>query len=163
MARLGYGSRNPGEVMTLSTDVLVAHPISREEATQMVDAFKAVGLNADIRLISARRSVNDVAWLVLAALPVQPFLNQFAGTFGTDAYEHLKGFVSRVLHRQRISTSVAPLLVLQDIDTGVQVVLEHDLPIEGYQELFRFDFSVIRRGPLHYDLHHHRWRSELDE
>jgi hypothetical protein len=149
--------------MTLTTEVLVAHPISTAEAAQMVDDFKAIGLNADLRVISARRSVNDAAWLVLAALPVQPFLNQLAGNLGTDAYEHLKGFIDRILHRRQAPTAATPLLVLQDINTGVQVVLEQDLPIEGYQELLRFDFSAIRRGPLHYDLYHRRWRSELDE
>src|SRR5882724_6692104 len=79
MARLGCGPRDPGETVTLSAEVLVADPISATQAAQLVDDFKAIGLGADVRLIPARRSANDVAWLVLAALPVQPFLNQLAG------------------------------------------------------------------------------------
>jgi hypothetical protein len=163
MARLDYGPRNPGESMILSAEVLVAAPISTAEAAQLVDDFKAIGLGADLRLIPARRSANDIAWLVLAALPVQPFLNQLAGDLGTDAYGHLKDFVSRILHRPETATMATRLLVFQDTDTGVHVVLEPDLPTEGYQELFRLDFSAIHRGPLHYDMHYRRWRSELDE
>lgn len=56
-----------------------------------------------------------------------------------------------------------PILVLQDTVTGVQVVLEPDLPADSYRQLLSFDLATVRRGPLHYDLHRRRWRSELDE
>jgi hypothetical protein len=55
------------------------------------------------------------------------------------------------------------VLLLQDSTTGIQVVLEADLPDEASQKLLALDLSTIRRGPVHYDRHHHRWRSELDE
>ena len=149
--------------MTFSTEVLVADPIPPAEAIQLISDFKAMGLAADLRVVTARRSANDVAWLVLAALPVQSFVNQLAEDLGSDAYIRLKDFVTRILHRQRVSPEAARLLVFQDTATGVQIVLEPDLPPEGYQELLHFDLSAIRRGPLHYDIQHHRWRSELDE
>ena len=55
------------------------------------------------------------------------------------------------------------MLLLQDSTTGIQVVLEPDLPAWAYQQLLSFDFATLRRGPLHYDQHRRRWRSELDE
>jgi hypothetical protein len=55
------------------------------------------------------------------------------------------------------------MLVLQDAATGVQVVIEPDLPDESYQQLLALDLSTIRHGPVHYDRHQRRWRSELDE
>ena len=60
-------------------------------------------------------------------------------------------------------TSSPQVLVLQDSTTGVQVVLEPDLPDEAFEQLLTFDLATIRRGPLHYDRHCRRWRSELDE
>ena len=71
--------------------------------------------------------------------------------------------VTKILHRQPAADTPKPVLVLQDTLTGVQVVLEPDLPAESYQQLLSFDLSSVRHGPLHYDVHRRRWRSELDE
>jgi hypothetical protein len=43
------------------------------------------------------------------------------------------------------------------------MVLEVDLPTDGYRQLVELDLSAIRQGPLHYDHQRSRWRSELDE
>ncbi|MGH3430202.1 MAG: hypothetical protein ACRDQZ_21980 [Mycobacteriales bacterium] len=149
--------------MSLPTEVLIAETISAEEATQLVEDFETIGLTADLREVSPRRSMGDIAWFVLAALPLRPFLDKLAEDFATNAYERLKTFVTRLFRRRRSSTGMRQLLVLQDTLTGVQVVLEPDLPPESYQQLLHLDLSVIRRGPLHYDLRRGQWRSELDE
>jgi hypothetical protein len=49
------------------------------------------------------------------------------------------------------------------MDSGLQIVLDHDLPAAGYQELLSLDLSRFRLGPLLYDRAQQRWRSELDE
>lgn len=54
-------------------------------------------------------------------------------------------------------------VVLQDKATGVQVVLDHDLSAEGYEQLLDLDLSRFRFGPVHYDSCIRHWRSELDE
>jgi hypothetical protein len=149
--------------VTLSTEALIAEAISAEEAAQLVEDFKTIGLTADLREVSPRRSMGDIAWFVLAALPLRSFLDKLAENFATDAYERLKVFVTRLLHLRRSSTGTQQLLVLQDTLTGVQVVLEPDLSPESYQQLLDFDLSTIRCGPLRYDLCRGRWRSELDE
>ena len=149
--------------MSLPTEVLIAETISAEDATQLVEDFEMIGLTADLREMSLRRSIDDIAWFVLAALPLQPFLDKLAEDFAADAYERLRAFVTGLLHRRRSSTGTRRLLILQDVRTGVQIVLEPDLPSESYQQLLSFDLSTIRRGPLHYDLRRGQWRSELDE
>ena len=53
--------------------------------------------------------------------------------------------------------------MLQDTTTGLQIILDHDLPADGYRQLLTLDLSPFRLGPLHYDHVQHRWRSELDE
>ena len=45
----------------------------------------------------------------------------------------------------------------------MQVVLEPDLPAEGYHQLQRLDLSTITRGPLRYDRSKREWRCEFDE
>ena len=55
------------------------------------------------------------------------------------------------------------MLLLQDSTTGIQVVLEPDLPARAYQQLLSFDFATLHREPPHYDQHRRQWRSELDE
>ncbi len=54
-------------------------------------------------------------------------------------------------------------MVLQDVTSGLQIVLDQDLPAEGYQQLLTLDLSRFRLGPVHYDRIQQRWRSELDE
>ena len=149
--------------MTEPAEVLVAEQISADEAARIAGEFSSVGLTADLRVVSPKRSLSDIAWLVLAALPLQPFFNRLAEDVAEDVHERLKTFVTRVLRRPSTGGRRKPVLVLQDTLSGVQVVLEPDLPAESYGQLLSFDLSTVRHGPLHYDLHRRRWRSELDE
>ena len=149
--------------MTELAQVLISEQVSADEAVRIAAEFSSVGLTADLRVVAPKRSVGDVAWLLLAALPLQPFFNRLAEDFADDVHERLKTFVTRVLRRRPSANRPKPVLVLQDTLSGVQVVLEPDLPAESYRQLLTFDLSTVRRGPLHYDLHRRRWRSELDE
>jgi hypothetical protein len=149
--------------VTEPAEVLISEQISADEAVRIAAEFSSVGLTADLRVVAPKRSVGDIAWLLLAALPLQPFFNRLADDFADDVHERLKTFVTRVLRRQPSANRPKPVLVLQDTLSGVQVVLEPDLPAESYRQLLTFDLSTVRRGPLHYDLHRRRWRSELDE
>lgn len=149
--------------MSIYTKVLIAETILAEDAIQLVEDFETIGLTADLREVSPRRFMGDIAWFVLAVLPLQPFLDKLAEDFAADAYERLKTFATGFLLKRRSSTGPQRILVLQDTLTGVQVVLEPDLPPERYQQLLSFDLFTIRSGPLHYDLRRGQWRSELDE
>jgi hypothetical protein len=144
-------------------EVLIAEPVSADEAAEIVAAFGAVGLTADLRVVSPKRSLADLGWLVLAAVPLQPFFSRLAEDVADDVHQRLKTFVIRVLRRQPAGNRPKPVLVLQDTISGAQVVLEPDLPAESYRQLLSFDLTTVRRGPLHYDVHRRRWRSELDE
>lgn len=150
--------------MPLPADVLVADELSSDGAARLRSEFQAVGLTAELREVSPRRAVSDFAWLVLAVLPLQPFFDQLAKDSAADAYRRLKSLGRSVFGRSEKLTSGRPkVLLLQDAATGVQVVLEDDLPDGAYEQLLAFDLGSIRRGPLHYDHHRRQWRSELDE
>jgi hypothetical protein len=115
--------------VSLPTEVLITETISAEDATQLVEDFEMIGLTADLREVSLRRSIDDIAWFVLAALLLQPFLDKLAEDFVADAYERINAFMTVLLHGRRSSTGTRRLLVLQDVLTGVQIVLEPDLPL----------------------------------
>ena len=149
--------------MTLPTDVLFAGQLSTEKSAQLAQEFETVGLTAELREVSPRRSLSDIAWLALVAVPLKPFYEQLAKDFATDAHRCLKRLAGKILQQAQERTGSPRVLVLQDATTGVQVVLEPDLPDEAFEQLLTFDLTTIRRGPLHYDRHRRQWRSELDE
>ena len=136
--------------MTEFAEVLIAEQISAYEAAEIAGEFSSIGLTADLRIVSPKRSIGDVAWLVLAALPLQPFFNRLAEDVAEDVHQRLKSFVTRVLRRQPTGQPPRPVLVLQDTLSGVQVVLEPDLPAESYRQLlsFRSDHGSARTTPL---------------
>ena len=150
--------------MPVCASVLFASDLSDRVAAQLIEDFQSVGVTAELRQVSPRRALGEIAWLALAVVPLKPFFDQLTKDFAADAYQHLKTFIARVfrLHPSP-ATEPATVLLLQDSATGIQVVLEPDLPARAYQQLLSFDFATLRRGPLHYDQHRRRWRSELDE
>jgi hypothetical protein len=152
--------------LPIAADVLFAGRLSDREVAELVHEFKTFGLTVELREVSPRRMLGEIAWLALLAVPLKPFYDQLAEDFAADAHKRLKTLAGKILHRRSPPPAEAEaprILVLQDTGTGAQVVLEPDLPDEAYQQLLSFDLATIRRGPLHYDRHHHRWRSELDE
>jgi hypothetical protein len=150
--------------MNIAAEVLISEQVPAEEAARIAAEFASIGLVADLRFNVSKRSIAEAAWFVLAAVPLRPFFDRLTENAADDAYRRLKAMAERILHR-RPDTANKPksVLVLQDTLTGVQVVLEPDLPAASYRELLNFDLSTIRHGPLHYDMRRRRWRSELDE
>jgi hypothetical protein len=149
----------------LTTDILYAGQLTDRAAAEIVEELQAIGLTAELREVGPRRTVGEITWLALMAVPLQPLYEQLAKDFAADAYKRLKTLTGKIL-RQEVSAPPnegRKVLVLQDSDSGVQVALEADLPDEAYQQLLSFNLFTIRRGPLHYDRHRRRWRSELDE
>ncbi|HEX4702182.1 MAG TPA: hypothetical protein VH352_08655 [Pseudonocardiaceae bacterium] len=142
-------------------ELLLDGTVTEDEERDVIALFTPLGYAGQVRRQPPRRGPDDLAWLVLAALPLQAFLKGLGGDIGTDAYAALKKLVSRLNHR---STPVkAAPLVLADPDSGLRIVLDADLPADAYRQLCDLDLAKYRIGPLHYDQAHGRWRSELDE
>jgi hypothetical protein len=97
------------------------------------------------------------------------FLAALGSKLADDGYAQVRALVKRLAARpgtlgnsQPGSRPPAPL-VLVDRRTGLQIVLEADLPAAAYQQLTALDLSQFSAGPVHYDLARGRWRAELDE
>ena len=147
----------------LAADVLVTADVSADEERAIVEVFRALDVVARTRMVSTRRSPEQLQWLVLAALPLHAFLSGLGSAAAQEVAQGLKYLVGRVVGAHRKTASSAQVLVLQDAATRLQVVLEADLPAEAYQALVALDLSAFRQGPVHSDRQRGRWRSEPDE
>ena len=148
--------------VSLNADVVVYRPSSPDEVREVEDAFVSLGLTATART-ATRRGLGEAGWMVLAALPLQAFLQSLVSEAASDTYRKLRDLVTRVFEPRAESKRGPAVLVLQDAASGVQIALDSDLPPEAYEELVALDLSAFECGPVHYDRVQKRWRSELDE
>jgi hypothetical protein len=149
---------------SLPADLFADEQLAAERADLIADALTALGVSVRVEILPRRRSASDLQWIVLAALPLQAFLTSIGGKIADDAYKDFQDAVCKLFHRKHAAQQSATRpMVLQDTDSGLRIVLDQDLPAEGYQKLLGLDLSRFRVGPLHYDRVQRRWRSELDE
>jgi hypothetical protein len=149
---------------SLTADLFTDGQLSADRADLIADALTALGVLVRVKILPRRRGASDLQWLVLAALPLQAFLTSIGGNFADNTYKGFQAAVRKLLHHEQAAEEAAARpMVLQDTGSGLRIVLDHDLPADGYQQLLRLDLSRFRLGPLHYDLAEQRWRSELDE
>ncbi len=130
---------------------------------QLVGTFREFGFDTQFRRTLAHRSVTELGWLVLAALPLQAFLTGLGTEAVKDIYASVKKLSTRRTAKKDSGPGRTVPLVLQDSGSDLRIILEPDLPEEAYQQLAGLDLSAYRIGPLHYDRHRRAWRSELDE
>jgi hypothetical protein len=147
----------------LDAHVLLDAEVPVDQERLLVDVFGRLGVTAHTRIVPPRRGVAELNWLVLVALPLQAFLGSVGTRFADDAYRGLKALVGRLVSPERPGPAGQRPMVLRDEATGLELVLEPDLPDDGYRQLFGLDLSQFQLGPVHYDRHQRRWRSERDE
>ncbi|GHG50359.1 hypothetical protein [Streptomyces griseocarneus] len=122
--------------------------VPEDQASAFEDKLRAAGFD----IIRTRGGlVEAVPWLVLISLPLQSFLSNA----GEDAYQALKKAV-RDLIKPKIDAENSA--ILEDGLSGIQVILESDLPESAYQQLRELDFRQFSSGSLRYDRNKHLWR-----
>jgi len=136
-------------------------PADRERL--LVDGLASLGVTGRVKVVPARRALDQLHWVALVALPLQAFLTAVGGKLAHDAYREFTKVIRGLLNRGEPTAGLPRPMVLQDTATGIQVVLEPGLPDEAYQQLLSLDLSQFQLGPVHYDSGQSRWRSELDE
>lgn len=148
----------------LTADVLVDSPLSAEREALISQALATLGASGRIRVMPLRRGASDLQWLILVTLPLQAFLGSIGGKFGEDAYRGFQNIIRRLFRPDQAAPAAhSRPIVLKDAASGLQIVLDTELPTEGYQQLLALDLSQFRSGPVHYDRAARRWRSEIDE
>ncbi|MFD6431974.1 hypothetical protein [Streptomyces venezuelae] len=162
----------------LRAELLLDREVPDELRRELVAAFEGLGAPpVRVRHTVDHRGAADIPWIVLASLPLQAFLTGLGAEAVKDAYEAFKGVVRRTARpasrtpapalapdaRDSREGGAARPIVLQDASTGLDIVLEPDLPAEAYERLTALDLTEFAVGPLHYDRDRGRWRSVLDE
>jgi hypothetical protein len=147
----------------LEANVLLDAEVPADRERLLVDVFGRLGVTAHTRVLPTRRGVTELNWLVLVALPLQAFLGSVGTKFADDAYRGLRALLGQLMREDRPQPAGERPMVLRDDATGLEVVLDPDLPEEGYRQLFALDLTDYQLGPVHYDRHQRRWRSERDE
>ena len=173
--------------VALPARVWVGEPglLTDEDQQLLLSALAACGATAtSVEVIRATRSdtATTLAWVVLAAVPLQGFLSALGEKLADDAHDRLLAAVKLVaerykaLRRGRVGQTealnppsdphfpAAPApLILMDRSSRLKIVIEADLPVEAIRSLVALDLSQFTIGPVHYDRAANRWRSELDE
>ncbi|MEU7580288.1 hypothetical protein AB0B50_22130 [Streptomyces sp. NPDC041068] len=151
-------------------ELLLDREVPEELRQELVAAFAGLGFPpARVRRVLDHRGAADIPWIALASLPLQAFLSGLGAEAVRDAYEQFKGVVRRTARPASPAPGTlgeareARPIVLQDAATGLDIVLEPDLPAEAYEKLTALDLTRFEVGPLHYDRAQGRWRSVLDE
>jgi hypothetical protein len=163
----GKSSRTHGEGTVVMghpaprVELVFDHDIDTESADGVEIAFQRHGFVTVPRRRLPHRGPDEFTWLMLAALPLQAFLSGIGREVVTDVYARAKQLA---VHRKKDKNgdNRAPL-VLQDVTTELKIVLDADLPAEAIGQLVGLDLGAYQAGPLHYDQHQRKWRSELDE
>ncbi|MET9265620.1 hypothetical protein [Amycolatopsis sp. NPDC004079] len=145
---------------TSRAELIFDHDVSAESAGAVEDVFRELGFAPSARRRLTHRGPAELTWLMLASLPLQAFLTGLGGEVVKDLYAKAKKLAPGAKEGK---SDPRPPLVLQDAKTELNVVLEADLPAEAIRALAGLDLAAYRNGPLHYDRHRKKWRSELDE
>jgi hypothetical protein len=134
-----------------TVEIHVDENVAAEDEAALVSCLSALGLapSAPVRVQPPVRA--DVVWQVLVTLPVTGFLTAIGTKLGTDAYQQL------VVAARRLFSRRPEPMVLRDLETGVAVVIERDLPDAAYLQLPTLDLSACR-GTVRYDRDAGRWR-----
>jgi hypothetical protein len=170
-------SASRGDAPRVQARVILSSPgvLSGQDERLLLTVLSECGADGRVETIEVHRGENaTLTWIVLAALPLQAFLSGLGSKAAEDTYAKLRALVRRLATGRRTREAAPPAgqkapassttpLILMDSSTGLQVVLEEDLPGDAYRKLVAMDLSQFRFGPLHYDQARHRWRSELDE
>ena len=147
----------------LTADILVDGQLSAEHEALIRQTLAEFGTDGRIRVLPLRRGTAELQWLILVTLPLQAFLGSVGSKFGEDAYKGLQNAIRKLLRIERQASEPTRPIVLKDDATGLQIVLDPDLPSAGYQQLLTLNLPKFRFGPLRYDRAKGRWRSEIDE
>jgi hypothetical protein len=139
----------------LDAELLVDHRLGPDAVEGIEQAFRAAGLSPTVYRAPARRGAEELNWLVVAAIPLSSFLTTMGTKLAEDSYKELRQLAHRVF--KRAPASKPSSLVLEDQDTGTQVVLTPDLPVEGYRALLDADLAGYDGDRVRYDPAQERW------
>jgi hypothetical protein len=153
------------EAPRITTELLLDRQLSAADEWALIEFFRQFGDVSQPRRVLGHRSP-AIEWLVLAALPLQAFLQNLGTLTGGDAYTAFKGLIDRFRHHEPTDhpeVNAVPQMILQDANSGLQVVIQSDLPEIAYRQLHQLDLAQFGSGPIHFDRSLGCWRADLEK
>jgi hypothetical protein len=149
----------------ITTELLLSRRLSVTDEQDVVAFFGQFGTISRHRRVHAHRGP-AIEWLVLAALPLQAFLQSLGELTGGDAYIAFKNFIVRLSHHESHphpqGTEIRPV-ILQDANSGLQIMIESDLPEIAYRQLHQLNLTQFSSGPIRFDRDLGCWRADSEE
>lgn len=147
--------------MSVLADVVV-FGAQTEDVVERCQSILA-GVDVRARVASVRAIQSGSSWLIVMSLPLRPLYEQLRD-------DHSKGGSPgprRLADTFRAladdpGTAIAGMLLLQDTETGIEVVIQHGLPEGAFSALEVVDLADYTFGPLDYDASVSDWRSVMD-
>ena len=130
-----------------------------DDGARVRDAFRDLDVNARVQTAAYGRDSRS-SWVVLASVPTRMLFENMA-TRAVGMASQIRELVERITVSE--DGGSAGLLMLQDTETGIQVVLVPNLPDAALQSLPGIDLLGFTFGPVHYDAGTSAWRSLFDE
>lgn len=143
---------------TIAADVLLHTSVPAADAEYVKRALGAVGVDITLKVAPVQRGFNEVIWAALVVLPLNTFITSVVGRLGEDAHEALRNLVSLILRRLHQQHTQENPLILQDTNTGLQIVLPEGLALDAYQQLLNSNaLQATQGGLLQYDAEEGCW------
>lgn len=153
------------ESAPITTELLLSQRLAATDEQDVVAFFSRFGTISRHRRVRGHRGA-AIEWLVLAALPLQAFLQNLGTLTSEDAYIAFKSLIAQLPHhkpRPHPEEQEIRPIVLQDTSSGLQIVIESDLPEIAYRQLQQLNLAQFNSGPIHFDRNLGCWRADGGE
>jgi hypothetical protein len=129
--------------MTAHFEVILESESTEADRGAVRAVFESAGIPADVQRVYARRSAEQLPWLIEIYAPVGIFLSAAAASAGTEAgkdgWKALKQLVKRLYEARRASRAPQGGVDLKDPDTGPEIRLPPHLPDLAYRRLYEIE------------------------
>lgn len=154
-------AQSPG----IPTELLVSQRLPAAAEGDVVAFFERFGTVSAPRRVRGHRGP-ALDWLVLAALPLQAFLQNLGTLTAGDAYGAFKHLIARTSHHEPHShppKKENSTIILQDSHSGIEIVLESGLPEIAFRQLMELDLAQFSSGPVRFDRVLGCWRKDTPD
>jgi hypothetical protein len=158
-------NKRVAESPRITIELLLSRRLSATDEQDVVAFFGQFGTISRHRRVHAHRGA-AIEWLLLAALPLQAFLQNLGTLTGEDAYIAFKSLIARLSHHEAHphpqAKEIRPI-ILQDANSGLQVMIESGLPEIAYRQLHQLNLTQFSYGPIRFDRNLGCWRADSEE
>lgn len=120
---------------TLLVEITVDRDATDAERQALRSTCEAFGLKVADEFEYFRKSLGDLPWMVILALPVMPFFTTFSTELAKDAYGGLKAFIKSVRAARTEHSGSRGSIFLVDAETRLRIEIHDELSDDALRQL----------------------------